>query len=403
MVGLGKLGLPVALAIEYRGHEVFGYDVNPEVKTYLEKGFIPFREEGLDPLLRDNHIKWCESVAEVVENSDIVFLAIQTPHLPEYEGSDVLPDDRRDFSYDYLKSGLAEVAKACAECKQETVVAVISTCLPGTFERELKPLLNEYTKYAYVPQFIAMGTVLEDYLNPEFDLLGVVDENAARIVEDFYATINDAPIVRTDVTTAEGAKVLYNCWLTAKTVIANTAGELSERLGMDFDAIKKTWDLSTRRIISPRYMSAGVGDGGSCHGRDNIAMSWLAGEAGMSHNFWEDLMLAREEHAAWHAELAVGVAAEKELPLILLGRAFKPETDIETGSAAILMANILIRSGERFLHVNDLDHLVPAVYFIATKNERYGGYRFPAGSVVLDPFGFIKDQEGVEVRRLGRR
>lgn len=110
-----------------------------------------------------------------------------------------------------------------------------------------------------------MGTVLEDYLNPEFNLIGVESEEAADKLEAFYSTINEAPPVRTDITTAEGIKVSYNTWITAKTVIANAWGELAEKTGMDFDDIKRAWDLSGKRLISTRYMNAGMSDGGGCH------------------------------------------------------------------------------------------------------------------------------------------
>src|SRR5690606_21623975 len=152
------------------------------------------------------------------------------------------------------------------------------------FRREFRSLFGDDIPYAYTPQFIAMGTVLDDYLHPEFNLIGVDDPVAAVTLESFYATINDALPVITDVTTAEGIKVSYNAWLTAKTVIANAWGEMCERLGMDFDAMFEAWSLSRDRLISPRYMKAGMSDGGGCHPRDNIAMSWLANEVEMSYN-----------------------------------------------------------------------------------------------------------------------
>lgn len=402
-IGLGKLGLPVALAIDSKGHEVCGMDLNGKVKEYLETGDIPYREEGLSPLLADHQIKWCDDHEAVVRQSDLIFVAIQTPHAPEYEGNAPLPSTVEDFDYSYLKAGIESIAQECAKLGESRTVAVISTCLPGTFEREIRPVLNEYIDYVYTPLFIAMGTVLRDYLYPEFSLIGVESDNAAKVMEDFYETINDCPAVLTDVTTAEGIKVSYNTWITAKTVIANAWGEMCEHLGMNFNDMKRAWDLADRRLISPHYMSAGMSDGGGCHPRDNIALSWLANQIGMSHNIWDDMITAREDYEFWHAELAADTADEYNLPLVILGRAFKPETDIETGSAAILMANILERWGTEFLHVNDLDPLIKAVYFIATKNDRYKNYRFPAGSVVLDVFGYIPDQDGVTVRRLGRQ
>ena len=250
-----------------------------------------------------------------------------------------------------------------------------------------------------------MGTVLEDYLNPEFNLIGVESEEAADQLERFYTTINNAPNIRTDITTAEGIKVSYNTWITAKTVIANAWGEMAERTGMDFDAIKRAWDVSGRRLWSPRYTNAGKSDGGGCHPRDNIALSWLASEVGASHNIWEDLMKAREDYEDWHARLAMKASIEAELPLVLLGKSFKPETNIETGSPAVLMANMLKDDyGYPFQHYEGVPDgiLQPAVYFIATQHERYKEIRFPRGSIVIDVFGYLEPQDGVIIERIGR-
>lgn len=401
-IGLGKLGLPVALAIESKGHEVIGYDINPAVKGYVASRTIPFQEEGLQPLLDVTKLKVVDSLEEVVKWADLVFLPVQTPHAPEYEGVTRLPDTRADFDYTYLKEAVKGVAVAAKANDRPVMLAVVSTCLPGTFDRDIKPLLNEFVHYVYTPQFIAMGTVLDDYLNPEFNLIGVEDPDTANRLATFYKTINKAPCVKTDIITAEGIKVSYNTWITAKTVIANEWGELAERLGMDFSEIFRAWSLSSKRLLSTRYMRAGMGDGGGCHPRDNIALSHIAKEVGLSHNIFEDLMYAREATEEWHAQIAIEAAEKYQLPLCILGRSFKPETNIETGSPAILMASI-VREYKDVAHVEDLPSYFKAVYFIATQNERYKDIQFAEGSVVIDPFGIIKDQKKVKVIRLGRR
>ncbi|MBF4194664.1 UDP-glucose 6-dehydrogenase [Mycolicibacterium phlei] len=391
------------MTISNAGFDVVGYDVNPAVKEYLTKRETPYREEDLQPLLDRHRVEWRDSIREVVEDAGLIFVAVQTPHEPQFEGVTPLPDERRDFDYTYLVDAVRAVASASAELGERRTLAVISTCLPGTFNQFIKPLLNEYIDYVYCPLFIAMGTVVRDYLLPEFNLIGVESEDAADLLEAFYTHINDAPPVRTDVTTAEGIKVSYNTWITAKTVIANAWGELCERVGMNFDDMFKAWTLAERRLISPAYMSAGMSDGGGCHPRDNIALSWLADDVGMSFNLWEALMASREAYEKWHADVVIEAVEEHELPVVLLGRAFKPETDIETGSPAMLMAELLRLEGVQFLHVNDAIPNQRAIYFIATQNDRYRHYQFAPGSVVIDPFGYIPDQEGVIVRRLGRR
>lgn len=404
IIGMGKLGLPVALAIESRGHGVHAFDVSAAPYNYIEASYIPYQEAGLQPLLDESKITMHQSVGHVVANSEIIFVAVQTPHEPKFEGITRLPKERADFDYTYFKEAIRVVADTCAAQKVGRTIVGISTCLPGTFSREIEPLLNEYTDYGYSPQFIAMGTVLEDYLHPEFNLIGVLSKDAAKRLETFYATINDAPNVVTDITTAEGIKVSYNTWITAKTVIANAWGEMAHKTGMNFDDIKRAWDLSDKRIHSPKYTAAGSGDGGGCHPRDNIAMSWLADQVGTSHNIWEDLMEAREDHMAWIAEVGVKTAQENGQTLVVLGRSFKPETNIETGSAAVLLANIIqSEHGQPVLHVEDIELKNACTVIIGTAHERYRDYKFPTGSTVVDPFGVIKDQEGVNVIRLGRK
>jgi UDPglucose 6-dehydrogenase len=396
--GLGKLGLPVALAIESKGHEVMGYDISPLPAQYLREGEIPYQEADIQPYLERNQIKIASDIGELVAHSDILFVPVQTPHQPEYEGVTPIPNTRADFDYTHLEKAVAQVNEVSEKLGKRVTLAVISTCLPGTFERQIKPLTTN-VDYVYTPQFIAMGTVLQDYLNPEFNLIGVESEEAAAKLEEFYKTINTAPSIRTDITTAEGIKVSYNTWITAKTVIANMWGEIAERTGMNFDDIKRAWDTSNRRLWSTRYTDAGMSDGGGCHPRDNIAMSWLADEIGLSHNFFDDMMRARDDYEAWHGEVASKIADENGHQLIILGRAFKPDTNIETGSASRLMSSQI---QVEHSHVEDLEDLPIATYFIGTKHQRYLDYRFPKGSVVIDPHGYIKNQEAVTIHRLGR-
>lgn len=410
-IGLGKLGLPVALAIESQGFDVIGYDSSPDVQAAIRARQWPHVEQDVPELLAKTNLELADSVDAVVQKADLVFLPVQTPHETRFEGATPLPADRADFDYAALKSAVAEVALCAGLQRKRTTLAVISTCLPGTFKREIRPLLNEWVEYTYTPQFIAMGQVVADYLGPEFALIGVEPEaaTAAQKLSNFYQDLlgSDIPQVVTDVTTAEGVKVSYNTWVTAKTVIANLWGELSERLGMDFAAIHKAWSVSTNRLISTKYMQAGMGDGGGCHPRDNIALSHIARREGLSFDFFSALMEAREAHERWHAELARDTVARWDLPLVVIGRAFKPGTQIETGSPALLMACLLRGMGVDFEHWADYSEAIArppftAVYFIATQEDEMRRYPFAPGSVVIDPFGFIPDQRAVEVWRLGR-
>ncbi len=176
-VGLGKLGLPCALAIDSKGHSVYGYDINTDVKRILDEKKLPYREQGADDLLQSHNIKW-GSIKDVVENSDIIFVPIQTPHLPKYEGDNRIPSERADFDYEWLKSGIKDLSNEISNQGEDKIVIIISTVLPGTIRRDIKPLLNEKVKLCYNPFFIAMGTTVKDFASPEFVLFGVDDDSA---------------------------------------------------------------------------------------------------------------------------------------------------------------------------------------------------------------------------------
>ena len=110
--------------------------------------------------------------------------------------------------------------------KKNKVVIIISTVLPGTISREIKPLLNKYVKLCYNPFFIAMGTTINDFLNPEIILFGVDDKHAAKKAEKFYKTINNSPFFKTSIENAELIKVCYNTFISTKIAFINTIMEL---------------------------------------------------------------------------------------------------------------------------------------------------------------------------------
>lgn len=406
-IGLGKLGLPVALAVEDKGHRVIGYDVNPNVKKCLEERKIPFKEKGIQPLLDRTKIE-LTSIENIVTQSDIIFCAVQTPHDPRFEGSTRLPNERQDFDYSYLIAAIKTISETAKRYQRHVTLVVISTCLPGTYRRDIAPLLNGYVHYVYNPFFIAMGTVVEDFLSPEFVLIGTDGNPSGNLVSpplklrELYASIHDRPLLVTDYTTAEAIKVSYNTFITMKTVLANIWGELAYKLEANVDDIYRAWIMSTDRLISPKYLKAGVGDGGGCHPRDNIALSYIAEKVNLSHNIFEDLMYAREDHMDWLAQEAIDLSMKYELPLVVLGRSFKPETNIETGSPSVLMVNIIREYGHPVVHEEDIQELPVAVFVIGTRHERYASYSFPQGSVVLDPFRYIPDLKDVRVIRVGK-
>jgi len=407
-IGLGKLGLPVALAIEDKGHKIMGYDIDERVKEYIRSRKIPYKEVHANRLLKKTKIE-LGSVRDVIAFSDIVFVPIQTPHHPMYEGITRIPKKRADFNYSYLTNGVKNIAQTAKQLKKHTTLVIISTVLPGTIEREIKPLTNKYVHLVYEPLFIAMGTTINDFFHPEFVLMGVEEEQPAKQLEKFYKTIHNKPVFRTDIKTAELIKVAYNTFIGLKIVFINTMMEICHKTGADVDSVSNAMSLATERLISSKYLRAGMGDGGGCHPRDNIALSWLAQKLNLSHDIFNNLMLARENHTEWLADLIKDARKKYKLPVIILGKSFKSETNLVIGSPAILLANILKEKKIPFSHYEPLlgetiaTDKKQAIYFLGTKHDAFKNYKFAKGSLVIDPFGYIADQAEVTIMRIGRQ
>jgi UDPglucose 6-dehydrogenase len=411
MMGLGKLGLPVALAIEDKGHEVKGSDISPDVERIIKDRKIPYQEAGAQELLDKSKIELTDT-AGLVEWADIIFCPIQTPHKPELEGTLPLGRAREDFNYLHLQAGVADIAEEAKRQQRHITLVVISTCLPGTFEREIKPLLNEYVHYLYNPFFIAMGTTIQDFLKPEFVLIGLgtdVSKRAEGPMWEFYRTIHARPLLITDIMTAELIKVAYNTFIGQKITFINAMMEICEKTGANVDNLSAGLALATDRLISAKYLRGGMGDAGGCHPRDNIAMSWLARKLDLSHDIFSDQMKTREDQTRYLAYMIEQKHQETKLPVVLLGKAYKAEINLTVGSCGLLLANLLGDLGVPFVHwdpFTDQQPLLrptfPTIFFIATNHEVFKTYPFAKGSIVLDPWGYIPDTEGVTVVRIGR-
>ncbi len=399
-LGLGKLGLPVALATESKGHNVFGYDISEKTINNIKKRVIDYREIWVEDYLPKTNLEIL-GIDQLVEKSDIIFIPIQTPHHEQYEGVTRIPSERADFNYTYLKKGVKDLSDEIEKQKNDKVVIIISTVLPGTITREIKPLLGKHTKLVYNPFFIAMGSTMKDFLHPEFVLFGRDDDFALNIGKKFYKTISNAPIYDTTIENAELIKVAYNTMISTKISFANTLMEMCYHLpNTDVDDVTNALKMANNRLISGAYMSGGMGDGGGCHPRDNIAMSYLSQKFNLSHNWFENIMVQRENQTEWMSKIII--ENSNNMQVNILGKTFKAETNLTLGSPAILLKNLLLEKGVR---VNQWDPYVdgnyekyskiyewdkkPQLYFIATKHELFTKIKFFSDSVVIDPWRFM--------------
>ena len=414
-IGLGKLGLPCALAVESRGHKVVGYDPSKQVKEIVDTKKLQYQEQWAQKHLDKSKIK-IKSIEEVVGESEIIFVPIQTPHDPLYEGTTRLPDERVDFDYTYLKKGIKDLAEEIWHQQSKKVVIIISTVLPGTIRREIKPIIdaNPYFKLCYNPFFIAMGTTMRDFLHPEFVLFGHDDDWALDKSEKFYRTITHAPIFKTTIENAELIKVTYNTFISTKLSFANTVMEMCHKLpNTNCDDVMNALSLGTKRILAESYWSGGMGDGGGCHPRDNIALSWLSNELDLSYNWFDNIMKQREKQTDWLANLIEETSFKYKgcvdgYPIKILGKSFKPETNITTGSPSILLKNILEERGHQVEmwdpYIDDSENesqQEPQIYFIGTKHPDFTSYEYNQGSIIIDPWRYIPEQDNCEVIHIG--
>ncbi len=415
-IGMGKLGLPSALAVESKGHTVVGYDINPNISEYIKSRKIPYMEEGVPELLAKTSIRML-SMVDVLRQSEIVFVPVQTPHDPLYEGVTRLPKTTADFDYTYLKRACQSISEELDKLGEDRIVVIISTVLPGTIEREIKPLLSKHVKLCYNPFFIAMGTTVSDFLHPEIVLFGVDDKDAVSKAKEFYRTITDAPFHEMSIINAELVKVNYNTYISMKINFANNLMEVCEKMrdqGADVDVVIDALSDCTRRIISPSYMRGGMPDGGGCHPRDNIALADFVKRHSLSNDIYTEGMVIRERHIEWLAGI---IRSNQDLPKVILGKSYKPGTNLTVGSPSIRLYNELTSPTDDIMPIpvvmwdpyvdagkpppSELER--PAVFFIGTRHEQFRNFDYPEGSVVIDPFGYIAKRQGITLIRVGRQ
>jgi len=329
-IGLGKLGMPCAEAIRKKGFHVAGYDIEDKRSDLVE--------------IRD-------SIEDLCRDRDIVFVATPTPHEEGYDGREPTSHkESKDFNYDSVKKVLAKCNKHMGVTQS---LVLISTVLPGTIRRELAPLVTN-VKLLYNPYLIAMGTVAEDMIKPEMIMIGTkkgVYETAhkAQQLEAFYNQVcDDYPRIEFGTwEDIEAMKIFYNTFISNKIALVNMIQDVAHKLGnMDVDKVTQALAKSTKRIVSPAYMKAGMGDGGACHPRDNIALRWLAKDLGLGYDMFESIMTAREQQAESMAKAIL----EHGNNIYFTSDSYKPGVNMPDGSSSLLLQHYVTKHGGQIVH-----------------------------------------------------
>jgi len=361
-IGVGKLGKDAAEVMYEAGHDVLGYDTR---------------------IVQDCKHEMTWQIEDVCKHGEIIFIAVPTPHHPDYDGSQPTSHlEPKDFDYSIVKNVLEEINQYTTK---EQLVVLISTVLPGTIRREFIPLVKNY-RFIYNPYLIAMGTVKEDMVKPEMVIIGTEDGNVtgdANILIDFYNTFIHTN-TRYEIGTwddAEAIKIFYNTFISTKISLVNMIMDVAEKNGnMNTDVVTGALERSTYRILGPAYMKAGMGDGGGCHPRDNIALRYMAKEYDLGYDLFDAIMKSRELQAKNIAKRLIELHNENNLPIVILGESYKPGVQYLDGSYTKLIAHYLNYPSLYY------DKIVePAIYLLGHRGV-YNKTVFPEGSVVLDPW-----------------
>ena len=353
VIGLGKLGASMVAALASRGFEVTGVDVNPEAVAAVKAGHAPVYETGLGELIARHQDRICATLshAEAIHNSEVTFVVVPTPS-----------DAQGAFSLQYAAEAFRAIGRALAEKAGYHLVVLTSTVLPGSMRHGLLPILEQQSGktcgadfgLCYSPEFIALGSVIHDFLNPDFTLVGEFDARAGDRLQASYAEIvqNGAHCQRMSFENAELAKIALNSYVTMKITFANMVAELCEQIpGGDVDAVTRALGFDER--IGAKYLKGGLGYGGPCFPRDNVALGYMARALGLTAALTET---TDRVNRAWPAKWAQQVAGwvQPGQTVGVLGLAYKPASHVIEESQSVEVARALASRGLRVVAYDPL-------------------------------------------------
>jgi len=399
MIGCGKLGLPCAEVMS-KQYDVVGYDVVKDPEAQI-------------PLL--------DSIKDAVEGRDLIFVAVPTPHDPIYGGSTPIADlPPKDFDYSIVQDVLREINPYV---NRNQLVVLISTVLPGTVRNHLEPLITN-ARFIYNPYLIAMGSVKWDMINPDCLIIGTKDGTEtgdAKLLVDFYKPLmeNNPRINIGTWDEAESIKIFYNTFISAKIGLVNMIQDVAEKNGnINVDVVTDALKAATQRITGSKYLTAGMGDAGACHPRDNIALRYLAEKLDLGYDLFHAIMHSRDMQARNIAIKLVNLAKDNNLPIIIHGRAYKPYVPYTIGSYSELIGYFIEQEGMKVIYSDPLtndyvkDGTVGVILMAHNPTVTYEGtgvsvkehefyFKFGSGSIVLDPWRTIKNNERFKVIHYG--
>lgn len=346
VVGLGKLGAVLAAVMADRGHQVIGVDLNPDFVAAINAGRAPVSEPGLNELVQRSadRLSATSDLGEAVRKSDLTFVLVPTPTGPD-----------GTFSLQHVLKVVEGIAAALQSKSSYHLVVITSTVMPGSTGGEVLPILERISGkkcgedfgLCYNPEFIALGSVIQDMSNPDMLLIGESDPRAGSILEDLYHTVcrNRPPVARMNFVNAELAKISVNTYVTTKISYANMLAEMCEKVpGADSEVVAAALGLDTR--IGRKYLKGASGYGGPCFPRDNTAFARFADLQSVDATLAKATdQVNRRQVTRLHQRIAA--ATPRGEAVGILGLSYKPDTEVIEESQGLMLASILADDGYR--------------------------------------------------------
>jgi UDPglucose 6-dehydrogenase len=344
VIGLGKLGSPMVACFASKGFTVVGVDLDETKVDAIAARRAPVFETGLEEMLQSapGEISATTDIAAAVRDTDVTMVIVPTPS-----------DESGTFSLRYALAACETIGEALRDLDRYHLVAITSTVMPGATGGPLQETLERASGkragvdfgLCYSPEFIALGSVIRDFLNPDFLLVGESDPRAGDLLAEIYANVCDvdAPVARMNFVNAELAKISVNTYVTTKIAFANMLARICERLpGANVDAVTQALGLDTR--IGPKYLRGAVSYGGPCFPRDNIAF------AAMARAIDAPAAIAEATDASNRADVGqVAALVSGRVPdggtVAVLGLSYKAHTDVVEESAGVHVARDLAELG----------------------------------------------------------
>jgi UDPglucose 6-dehydrogenase len=342
VIGLGKLGSPLAACLAAKGLMVRGVDRDPRKVEALNHQQPPVHEPGLAELLAktSGRLSAAADIDAAVRGADVTFIVVSTPS-----------DATGGFSLRYVEPVCESIGRALEKKSEYHVVVLTSTVMPGTTGGRVRELLEKASGkrvgedfgLCYNPEFIALGSVIRDFLNPDMLLIGESDARAGDFLQSLYAEVceNKPAVARMSFVNAEITKLAVNTYVTTKISYANMLARICERLpGANVDVVTAALGNDTR--IGAKYLKGALSYGGPCFPRDNLALAQLARQLGVPPDLAQAVDRFNRGQIGWLADL---VQQRTRGTAGILGLTYKAGTDVVEEAAGFLLAKELAGRG----------------------------------------------------------